>query len=167
MAKHLFGWGGVRIYGSEFANAYGTLSFEPEYVRNKTVSGIYKQHFKGWRPVITTELFNYEDADLAKFLNLASGLSASMIANTATYIYPLYTSTELGSVLQYGCFLDSEFNLDSIAKVQIGQSIKLKWLGEYLVPELPTNYYGQVAVNFTDEDDENYVDELGNVYQLF
>lgn len=136
----LFGWGGVKIYTTEFTTSYGNLSFERVDVRNTTIDGKVIVHHKGWRAVIETELINASAADAAKLATLASLIGQSQDQAEALTIYPRYTSTDAGSQLSYSCFLDSDFSPEDIANVDVGQTIKLRWISEDLLTTLPTNY---------------------------
>jgi hypothetical protein len=151
----LFGWGGVKIGSTEFTTAFGVLSFKREDVRNTTIAGKVLVHSKGWRAVIETELFNCQTGDAAKFQSLASIVSASQAGNTAVVIYPRYTSTDNGSLTNYSCFLDSDFNPEDIAQVDVGQTIKLKWIGEELLNSLPSNISNPELITRTTDDSDN------------
>lgn len=156
------GWGGVKIAGIEFANAYGNIEFIRDYVRNTDISGQDYEHHIGFRPVITIELFNLDDTYAAKIIQLASALSTYALGNNAIPVYPRYTSTDLGSQLYYNCFIDSDISPTDIANVNAGQSMTLKFRASSLITALPVNYYGQTNNKAIDDAANNIVDASGN-----
>jgi hypothetical protein len=142
--KTLFGWGGVMISTTDFPTAFGTVAFVPEYIRNTTIAGKHIQHFKGWRAVIECELFNDgTDTYSAKWETLVGVLSAAQFLNIAFGVYPRYTSTDTGSTWGINCFLDSDFAPVDWANTNVGQSVKLKFISENLLADLPTNLSSQ------------------------
>jgi hypothetical protein len=153
--KTLFGWGGVMIHTTEFATAFGTVSFDPVYIRNTTIAGKHIQHFKGWRVVIECELFNDgSDTQAAAFVALSSVISGLTAANTPVTVYPRYTASDAGCLTWYSCFLDSSFSPTDWANTQVGQSIKLKFISEELVNNLPTNTSNpSLSIRVTDSAD--------------
>lgn len=167
--KTLWGWGGVRIQSIEFATAFGTVEMQPEFVRNTTVYGKHIQHFKGWRAVIDCTLHNDgSDAQILALRQLVNAIDTYSAQNTAMTIQPRYSSTDYGSNSAYFlCFLDSSIKPEDIAKVNVGQSLKLKFIGESLLPTLPDNYSGQVSGGWIDENSQSYVDESGDTYEMF
>lgn len=165
----LFGWGGVMIAGIEFATSYGRLSFEKDEVRNTTIPPL-KQilvHSNGWRPVIECELFNLSTADTALFVQLADAISLSQETGAVIGVRPRYLSTDTGSTASYNCFLDSDFSPEDIANVDVGQTIKLRFIGERLTSRIPTNYSGQTDTDFVDDSANKIVDDSGNQIILF
>jgi hypothetical protein len=135
----LFGWGGVMIGGVEFTTAFGVLSFERVDVRNTTIAGKVLLHAKGWRPIIETELFNMNATDTANLVALTGLISQAQQSGSTLGVRPRYLSTDPGSLTSYACFIDSDYSPEDIAQVDVGQSIKLRWIGEELVNSLPTN----------------------------
>jgi len=159
----LFGWGGVKIGTGEFTTAFGTIAFIPEYVRNTTIAGKHILHPKGWRVSIDAELFNDgSDAQIALFTGLASTLSQAFTNGSSIAIYPRYTSTDTGSTAAYLCFLDSDFAPEDWANVNVGQSLKLKFIGEELLTGLPTSFSNQAPTDAIDDAGNTIIDDSGN-----
>ena len=151
----LFGWGGVKIAGVEFANAFGKLSFQREDVRNITIGKKIILHPQGWRPIIDCELFNMDDEYGFKFRQLADSIALSQYEQTPLDIYPRYTSTDDGSLIYYSCFIDSDFAPYDIAQVDVGQKITLRFIGVDLVTSLPSNLSNpDIVIRVTDEADD-------------
>lgn len=166
----IFGWGGVKVTGNAddaiFTLASGTLSFERVDVRNVTTGGKILIHTKGWRPIIDVEIVNASSTDITSLIRLAVLISISQIEGSALTVYPRYTSTDLGSTLSYSCFVDSNFAPEDIAQVDVGQTVRLRFIGEDLIDYIPINYSSQIAGGFIDDNDDAYVDESGNTYTL-
>ena len=161
-AQTLFGWGGVKIYNLDFPTAFGTISFIPEYVRNTTIAGKHILHPKGWRVSIDCELFNDGSfAGIALFTGLASVLSQAFTDGSSVNVAPRYLSTDTGSLSEYNCFLDSDFAPEDWANVNVGQSLKLKFIAENLIDGLPTTYSNQIPAGAIDNAGNSIIDDSG------
>lgn len=160
----IFGWGGVKIGSNEFSYSTANVSFEKVDVRNYTISGSVLVHAKGWRPVIDMELVMTSTADCVKLGLVISDICYSQEYGQALTVYPRYTSTDAGSLMSYPCFIDSNFAPDDIAKVDVGQTVSLRFIGDRLYTQMPTNYSGMTTSGLKDETDNLYTDESGNHY---
>jgi hypothetical protein len=163
----IFGFGGVKIGNTEFATSWGKLWFERVDVRNVTVNGKVLVHFKGWRPIMETEIIITGAADVAKLATVFSTISESQETGQSFNIFPRYLSTDNGSLLSYTCFLDSDITPEDIAQVDVGQTVKLRWIGRDLTNILPTNYSGQTTNNAIDASSNKLVDNSGQYIVLF
>ena len=168
MAELIQGFGGVKFMSStetldaEFTTGYGTITYTPKFLRYENVDYELIQRFLGYRVSIEVNIYNFKDTDYIQMQNLFRIIN-STISETGTgylIIFPKYDVAQTGN-LYFEAIPDSEVKLISIARVKIGQTLKLK----FIVPDLKhlTTSTGNLDLaNWVDESNNKMVDQNGN-----
>lgn len=138
--QSVWGWGDVRISGTDgwtpsllFEGAWSKLWYEPEYIENRSISGVIHRVRRGFRAKATCRLWNLDDGNGALF----QGLLSLLTTQDTLRITPRYDS-EGDSIVLEGMLLDSQVELEELAHFPVGQSITLQFTSKSTVESLPS-----------------------------
>lgn len=149
-----------------FSTRQGKITFVEEFNEYTTLSGSFRRISKGWRPMIEVRLYNTCATDWQNIVELFDHINQVKPGDLPLWVQPRYDSDLGAEVLAYDCELVSDIGLVDIAEVEAGQYIDLVFRGRERVTSIPTNASDPTLDQWTDEDNDQYVDESGNTYQL-
>jgi len=166
MVQHVQGYGGIRFAGNgivaEFDSGYSTIKADPVYYRKENVSHKIVQRLLGFRITIEVNLFNITESSYIQLQNLFTMLNGTIDKTQQKVIalYPRYSIANQENYF-YNVLIDSDATLKDIARVKVGQTLKMKFVEPDLKP-IPTTT-GNVDISyFIDSSNNKIVDESGN-----
>ena len=149
-----------------FPYAQTKIRFAPEYNQFQTIGRQDRYVFKGWRVYVSTTLHNIMTGDPDLWVSLIGYLNSGMAAGNSFWICPRYDSdVEVADRPAYTMALQTDIDPQDIGQ-GAAQSIELSWKATDLITQLPSYASDSTSDNWADEDDDLYVDESGNQYQL-
>ena len=150
----------------DFPYAQTKIRFAPEYNQFQTIGRQDRYVFKGWRVYVSAVLHNIIVGDPEKWQALIGYLNSGMAAGNSFWICPRYDSdVEVADRPAYTMALQTDIDPQDIGQ-GAAQSIELAWKATDLITQLPSYASDPTSDNWADEDDDLYVDESGNQYQL-
>ena len=174
----VFGFGGVKFnmtYGSSleytkeayFSGSFSDITYEPIMLERQNV--LYEDVSKllGFKSNLDVELINIKDDDWNQFLQLISIYNlAKQYPNGVLTIYPEYNSgiesPELYNLKLDNMRMDSSFNPQQIANVEVGQSLSVSFIGKKLLSSIPLVFSQAEIYTWVDGDGTTMIDDDGD-----
>jgi len=131
MTESMWGYGGLKFTNNltsetvTFEKGLGTINYVPVVDKFTNDNGYVFYKTYGWRPEITVKLLNACTDDYLDFQTLTKLVSNCTDNDSTINILPRYTSP--GTNLSFTCRLDSEFSYKDISRLEIGQTLELKF----------------------------------------
>ncbi len=132
----IWGFGGVKFQKSgntatfydTTSTGVGTISYEPVYIRKTNIDNKIISRLLGYRAEIEVELTNIKSGDYAEFQTLLGMLNdcISSTAQETIEVTPRYADIEAD--LSFTCILDSDITMKDLHRLEIGQTLKLKFI---------------------------------------
>ena len=168
---NVMGYGGVRIGGigietAVFPYSFNSITYVPvnNIIKNANNKIFYR--FKGYRRIAELELYSVADNMYVQVQNLIASINLSMSTNVPLTINMHWV---LGSSLYLSLtdmLLDSDFSLKDLARLDGMQKVKLKFISQELVTEIPS-WTNAPSNRFIDQDDQVIVDAPGGNIIVF
>ena len=168
---NVMGYGGVRIGGigietAVFPYSFNSVIYSPVNDKIKNANNKIFYRFKGYRIIAELELYSVTDNMYVQVQNLIAQINYSMSNN-----FPLRLNIHwvLGNSLFLqisGMLLDSDFSLKDLARLDGMQKVKLKFMSQELVTEIPS-WTNAPSNRFIDQDDQVIVDAPGGNIIVF
>jgi len=149
----LWGFGGIVFYvynngwapvasdfiGSDIAHsvANGIIDYKRESIRKTNVDRELKELLLGFRPEINIELLNVKSGDANAIKVLFTVLNYYLTSRRFA-IKINVTPSGSGGVMIEDVLLSSNIKMEALHKLEIGQRLKMKWIGKYLTQSIPT-----------------------------
>ena len=180
--KSIFGFGGVRVemtHGSSneytrvawFDGSFSDITYEPIMLERQNI--LYEDVSKllGYKTKLDVKLINLKDDDYFQFGQLISIYNLiKQYPNGVLSIYPEYNpdipNPGVYNLKLVNMRINSDFNPQQIANVEIGQTLKLSFSGKSLLSWIPMVFTNQETTYWVDESNNRMVDENGN-YLIF
>ena len=168
---NVMGYGGVQVGGTGlptavFPYSFNSVIYSPvnDKITNANKKIFYK--FRGYRIIAELELYSVTDNMYVQVQNLIAQINYSMSNN-----FPLRLNIHwvLGNSLFLqipGMLLDSDFSLKDLARLDGMQKVKLKFMSQELVTEIPV-WTNAPPNRFIDQDDQVIVDAPGGNIIVF
>lgn len=154
----------VDFYGSDSTHsvADAIITYKPEYVRaNTAITREIREKFLGYRPEISIEFLNILPDDGESIKEFFIFLS-NFYGNYNLGVQVNVDSAGDGGVFFPNIKLDSDISLKPLHKLEIGQTMKLKFIGSELSANISSITGDSAEFYIFDENDNYIVDENSN-----
>lgn len=170
MAQSIFGNGGLYIElatdtstNVSFNFAFSNIRFEKVNVRQTAITGRIHQTTLYFRPVIEAQIVMCNQDDVQSFITLNNLLQLSV--SDGINVYPNYNALTNNINTPYLCYLDSDIEYLQIdSRVQVGQTITLKFIAKELITQLPQQFTIAATYYYVAANGDSYLDGSGNKY---
>ena len=179
MAKRII-WGAGYFQASESADfsdavkveySTGQLHFQQVCNDYENINHSIRRIFKGWRPIINITLLNANfntsyGLDTFNIIKLLSIINNAKQQGKGIYIRPRYDNSVNVDTFTFYCELMSDINIQDGDNASSFQKLDLEFRGINLLQTIPTGASNPQGQGWIREDEKQYIDQNGNMYNL-